>query len=179
MLVRMLVVAFGLVLTVACDNAGFSGSNLSSDSVFSGGTGKKSSNASKDSPAQSEGKDGSTSSQDSAGKSLGVLWPPNHKMVALSLSDEADLKDKDCKISKITSDEPEDAQEVGDEPGDWTIGDGLSFELRSERLGSSDGRVYTVTATCKVADEDQSYNYNVQVPHDLSDEATRNDILNK
>jgi hypothetical protein len=101
------------------------------------------------------------------------LWPPNHKYVTINLSqcvlvvsdNCADLATSNVVISKVTSDEPEDSQ--GDGDGNTTndiviASDCRSVQLRSERQGSGNGRVYTIhlsasdgngnigTATCLV-----------------------------
>ncbi len=102
------------------------------------------------------------------------LWPPNHKYVTINLSqcvvavsdNCADLATSNVIISKVTSDEPEDAPGGGDgnTANDIVIAsDCKSAQLRSERQGSGNGRVYTIhlsvsdgnngntgTATCTV-----------------------------
>jgi hypothetical protein len=83
-----------------------------------------------------------------------TLWPPNHKMVNIDASVTAsDICDADPVIvlASITSDEPDDADGIGD--GE-TTGDIQSanlgtedykFRLRAERAGDQDGRIYTIT----------------------------------
>ncbi|RIK76763.1 hypothetical protein DCC62_10975 [candidate division KSB1 bacterium] len=84
-----------------------------------------------------------------------MLWPPNHKYVTINLSqcvaavsdNCADLTAGNVMISKVTSDEPEDALGGGDGNTENDIviaGDCQSVQLRSERLGSGNGRVYTI-----------------------------------
>jgi uncharacterized repeat protein (TIGR01451 family) len=105
------------------------------------------------------------------------MWPPNHDMhtfqvtdFVASVSDNCGVSIGDVVITKVTSDELDDATGGGD--GN-TINDiqiaanCKSVQLRSERAGSGDGRVYTIyfrladasgnvtTATAKVV-----------VPHD-------------
>jgi hypothetical protein len=107
-----------------------------------------------------------------------TLWPPNHFYApfglddfVLSVSDNcATLVIEDVVISKATSDEPENA--IGEGDGNTTediiiSADCKSLQLRKERQGAGNGRVYTVflelddgngnfgTATCQV-----------EVPHD-------------
>jgi hypothetical protein len=88
-----------------------------------------------------------------------VLWPPNHKLVTVSLADCADLED-DCPIegpelesqatafiTAITSDEDLDVGGGGDgstKDFDMQIVDDTTVEVRSERQGGGDGRVYRV-----------------------------------
>ncbi|HMZ31702.1 MAG TPA: HYR domain-containing protein, partial [Methanoregulaceae archaeon] len=83
-----------------------------------------------------------------------TLWPPNHKMVNIDASVTAsDICDADPVIvlASITSDEPDDADGIGD--GE-TTGDiqaanlgteDYKFRLRAERAGEQDGRIYTIT----------------------------------
>jgi hypothetical protein len=79
------------------------------------------------------------------------LWPPNHKMVSLTLSvvvnDRVDAAPV-CRISSIVSNEPTNGTGDGDTAPDWVIGSGLSFQLRAERAGTGPGRVYTITVEC-------------------------------
>jgi hypothetical protein len=108
------------------------------------------------------------------------LWPPNHKYQTITVaqcvtavSDNcASLSVNDVVITQVTSDEPEDAPGGGD--GNTTndiviASDCKSVQLRRERQGSDNGRVYTIhltlndgngnegTATCLVtAPHDQS-----------------------
>lgn len=74
-----------------------------------------------------------------------VLWPPNHKMVAVTLAVSAsDLcGTTSCRIVSVASNEP-----VSDPAGDWQITGPLTLDLRAERLGSGSGRVYTITVEC-------------------------------
>lgn len=99
------------------------------------------------------------------------LWPPNHQYVTMSasqcvaaVSDNcANLSPSDVVITKVTSDEPEDANGDGNTLNDMVIAaDCQSVQLRRERQGSGNGRVYTIhlsvsddngntgTATCLV-----------------------------
>jgi len=80
------------------------------------------------------------------------LWPPNHnhhtvtiaQMVA-SVSDNCPLADE-VVIEKVTSDEPENALGAGNTVSDIVIAsDCRSVELRAERAGPNNGRVYTIT----------------------------------
>ncbi|MEN8226076.1 MAG: S8 family serine peptidase [Bacteroidota bacterium] len=84
-----------------------------------------------------------------------VLWPPNHKYVSLSLDDfilsVSDnctyLEIDDVIIASASSDEPEDAEGIGDGNtlDDIVIaGDCKSIQLRKERAGDLNGRVYTL-----------------------------------
>ena len=103
------------------------------------------------------------------------LWPPNHRMVEI----QADVTADDAcgpptfVLESITSDEPDNAE--GDGDGDTNndiqnadLGtDDVLFDLRAERDGNGDGRVYTVTYTATDGSGNQaSAAATVNVPHD-------------
>jgi trimeric autotransporter adhesin len=82
---------------------------------------------------------------------LGDLWPPNHK---LRKGQIAGVTDPDADpitltITGITQDEPVDATGSGDgnTSPDASIGSSGAFEVRAERAGTGDGRVYVVAFT--------------------------------
>ena len=112
-----------------------------------------------------------------------VIWPPNHKYVTYGMSDFVLSVDENCEtliiddvyITKATSDEPENAEGEGDGNtlNDIIIADDCkSIQLRKERQGDGNGRVYTIhlelddgngnlgSATCQV-----------QVPHNNGETA--------
>lgn len=84
------------------------------------------------------------------------LWPPNHKYVTVAASQcvisvqdgcSGNMPVSGVKITQVTSDEPEDAKGNGDgnTVNDIVIaGDCKSVQLRSERQGGGNGRVYTI-----------------------------------
>jgi WD40 repeat protein len=73
-----------------------------------------------------------------------VLWPPNHKLVpvTVTVSTSGGCGSVSCKIISVSSNEPVDPD------GDWLITGNLTLKLRAERLGSGNGRVYTITVLC-------------------------------
>jgi hypothetical protein len=92
-----------------------------------------------------------------------ALWPPNHKMVPVTILTSAtdNCGSASCQIVSVSSNEPLDAD------GDWTITGNLTLNLRAERLGTGAGRVYTVTVLCTDASGNGSTKtVKVTVPHD-------------
>jgi hypothetical protein len=84
-----------------------------------------------------------------------ALWPPNHKYTTVKVTDlvasASDLCDpsvniNSVRIAKVTSDEPDNSGGDGNTTHDIVISaDCKSVQLRSERMGGSNGRVYTIT----------------------------------
>lgn len=80
-----------------------------------------------------------------------MLWPPNHKMVAIQATVNAsDICDPAPSIilMSILSNESDDGISDGDKANDIQYADlgtlDLEFQLRAERSGVEEGRVYTV-----------------------------------
>ncbi|HSS18843.1 MAG TPA: immunoglobulin-like domain-containing protein [Pyrinomonadaceae bacterium] len=83
------------------------------------------------------------------------MWPPNHKYQTFRVTDFVTGVTDSCStslnvgsvvISQVTSDELENSGGDGNTLNDIVIaGDCKSLQLRSERDGGGDGRVYTIT----------------------------------
>jgi hypothetical protein len=99
-----------------------------------------------------------------------VLWPPNHKLVNVTVSydasDNCPLPPGSCTLS-VTSNEPMHGTGDGDTSPDWIVLDDHHVLLRAERAGNGNGRIYTITITCTDSDGNSSNeSVTVTVPHD-------------
>ncbi len=77
----------------------------------------------------------------------GVLWPPNHQMVDVTVTVVAvDLVDPTpvSHIISVTSNQPIEGTGDGDTAPDWVITGPLTVQLRAERSQGKD-RIYTIT----------------------------------
>ena len=80
-----------------------------------------------------------------------VLKPPNHQMVPVTVAVEAtDSCDPTpvCELTAVSSNEPENGTGDGDTGPDWEVTGPLTVNLRAERGGSGNGRVYTLAVEC-------------------------------
>ena len=104
-----------------------------------------------------------------------ILWPPNHKMVDITI--EANASDDSglpvTLTAEVTSNEPENGLGDGDRSPDWTEplidqDNGIiTLQLRAERSGSGNGRVYTISVTATDESENSSQaQVEIIVPHD-------------
>jgi len=109
-----------------------------------------------------------------------ALWPPNHmyrtvtmSQMVQSVSDNcSSLSLNDVVIEKVTSDEPDNVKGGGDGEtiNDIVIAaDCKSVQLRAERDGTKNGRVYVVTLRVRDASGNTTrQDFKVSVPHDQS-----------
>jgi hypothetical protein len=99
-----------------------------------------------------------------------ALWAPNHKMAPVVIAvDVHDICDPTptCRIVSVASDEPLNAAGDGNTSVDWEITGALTLNLRAERSGTGDGRVYTITVECTDDSGNASKtDVKVQVAHD-------------
>ena len=105
------------------------------------------------------------------------LWPVNHRwqtitpdMTLASVEDAcSDLGTVDVVVLSVTSDEAFEMVGSGNTKPDVVIHCDGSVELRAERSGTSDGRVYTITYAVTDADGlTTTADVEVHVPHDQS-----------
>ena len=92
-----------------------------------------------------------------------VLWPPNHKLVPVTLNatTSGNCSAVTCKIVSVISNEPIS-------PEDAVITGNLTVELRATRSGDGSGRIYTITVQCTdAAGNVVTKTVTVTVPHDL------------
>lgn len=96
------------------------------------------------------------------------LWPANGKMIPVAVTvDASDAAGSPvpCAITGVTSDEPAE--------GDVVITGPLAVELRAERLGGGDGRIYRIDVACgSSADAMATGLVDVVVPKNQSDDGT-------
>ena len=96
------------------------------------------------------------------------IWPPNHKMVSIGAAMSATDVDGDTvtvTVSSIFQDEPTNGLGDGDTSPDATLS---PAQVRAERSGTGDGRVYVVTMTASDGNNGTcSGTVQVIVPHSM------------
>lgn len=104
-----------------------------------------------------------------AAPSVALLWPPDHKLVSVTIQGVTDPENDpvSIRITGITQDEPVNGLGDGDTaPDGFGIGTGIAL-LRAERSGLDNGRVYAVSFTAGDGKGGTcSGTVSVGVPHD-------------
>lgn len=108
-------------------------------------------------------------------------WPPNHKYVTFTVADFVTAVTDNCStitlddlvITKVTSDEPDEDKGDGHTNDDIVIApDGKLVDLRIERQGMGDGRVYTIfVEAVDDAGNTAVQSFHVHIPHSKHGEA--------
>lgn len=84
--------------------------------------------------------------------SSATLWPPNHQMVPITVTAEAfDAVGAVVMIFSVTSNEPDNGLGDGDTANDIEITGALRVNLRAERSGTGNGRIYTIAVEARDA----------------------------
>ncbi len=99
------------------------------------------------------------------------LWPPNHRMVPITvgvtLTDNCATTAVQCGITHVTSNEPINGPGDGNTRWDWEITSAMGVNLRAERSGLLNDRIYTLWFTCRDAGgATVTGTTTVTVPHD-------------
>ncbi len=102
-----------------------------------------------------------------------VLWPPNHKIVSVTIAvsayDNCDPAPS-CEIISVASNGSASRAGEGNTEPDWVINGDLSVALRAERSGNGNGHVYTIGVECTDSSDNSSQDtVVVYVPHDQGD----------
>jgi len=97
-----------------------------------------------------------------------VLWPPNHKMVEVTVNYTVTNPCPATCVLTVSSNEPVNGTGDGNTSPDWEVIDAHHVNLRAERSGNGPGRIYTLTITCTNDTNKLSSKarVNVIVPHD-------------
>ena len=104
-----------------------------------------------------------------------ILWPPNHKMVTVTIQANArDNSGGPVTLSAVVySNEPQDGLGDGDVSPDWTesvidqVNGIITLQLRAERSGAGNGRTYTIMITGRDSSGNTSQaKVEIIVPHD-------------
>jgi hypothetical protein len=102
-----------------------------------------------------------------AAASLGVIWPPNHKMVPETIVGVTSGRPTTIRVGSIVQDEPVDALGSGNTAPDGSgVGTSIAY-VRAERAGPGTGRIYFISfaATDTVGGQCTGI-VRVFVPHD-------------
>lgn len=114
----------------------------------------------------------------STAPSISTLSPPNHRMVPITITVSAtdDLSAPICTVTGVTSNEAQNGLGDGDTPTDWLLTGGLTLQLRAERSGKGNGRIYTIAVRCvDAAGNAATSSTTVTVPRSQRSDADRGD----
>ena len=99
--------------------------------------------------------------------SVACLWPPNHKMVPISILGVVDPDNNSTlRVTSVTQDEATNGLGDGDTAIDAIINADGTVLLRAERSGKGNGRVYHIHFTASDLEGSVSGVVTVCVPHD-------------
>ena len=103
--------------------------------------------------------------------SIETIWPANHKMVDIDIVGFTDVCERRIAVTidGITQDEP--VNDIGDGstgPDGFGVGTGTA-QVRAERSGTGDGRVYEISFSATAGEATCSGSVTVGVPHDKKD----------
>jgi hypothetical protein len=86
--------------------------------------------------------------------------------VNYNVTDNCPLPANSCTLT-VTSNEPVNGTGDGNTSPDWIILDAHHVQLRAERAGTGNGRIYTIGITCIDSGGNSSHQtVTVSVPHD-------------
>lgn len=103
--------------------------------------------------------------------SIESIWPANHKLVDIEIVNLTDTCDRALAVTidGITQDEPVNGLGDGDTgPDGFGVGE-TTAQLRAERSGTGDGRVYEISFSATAGGATCSGTVQVGVPHDKKD----------
>jgi hypothetical protein len=97
-----------------------------------------------------------------------VLFPPNHKLIPVTITVSNHESFTSCRIVSVSSNEAQPRKGKTISPPDWIITGDLTLLLRAENSGRNKaGRIYTIEIACTdLNGATISTSVTVSVPHD-------------